>query len=435
MVINMDEKRIEEYVCGIKAEIAPATGCTEPAAVALCVSAATRVLGSSPEKITVNVSEYIFKNAMNVGIPGVDAIGLNMAVALGAICSKPEKLLLVLSDLSDEEKSLAKGLLEENRIVINIASDSPKIYIQAVAEGGGHIGKAVIENGHSNFVSVSLDSEVLYRGDRDGTSAIGTLEEKAYTRTVAEIWEFVKEVDSGRLNFLNELIRLNHEMSHEGLENCYGLQVGKNILGSSKAGLVSDDISNYAVSVTAAAADARMSGCEKSVMSVGGSGNQGLTATLPLIAIGEKIGCSEEVLYKSLALSILVTVHVKHYIGRLSVLCGCSIAAAIGVAAAIVFMLSGSLQQAEQAINTMVADISGVVCDGAKPGCALKIATSVSSAVRAASLAISNLGASGHDGIVNSDVEISLKNLGTLGNEGMNNTNQAILRMVLNKKA
>lgn len=430
----MDKNRIQEYIAAIKAETAPATGCTEPAAVALCAAAAAHVLNGVPDKVTVTVSEYIFKNAMNVGIPGVNATGLEMAVALGIICAEPEKKLQVLSDLSEEEKGQAHALCKAKKITISIAQDKPKVYIQVLAGQGSHKAEAVIENSHSEFTDIILDEVSLYSKENRTLPETESAAE-TYTRTLEEIWQFVMLAPPEELAFLEELITLNSSMAQEGLGHPYGLQVGKSLRDSAQNGLIADDIANYAVSVTAAAADARMAGCEKTVMSVGGSGNQGLTATLPLIAIASKMGCSSDVLYKSLALSILVTVHVKRYIGKLSVLCGCSLAAAFGVAAGAVFLLGGNFCQAKRAINTIVADISGVVCDGAKPGCALKIATSVSSAIRAASLAIADLGATGTDGIVHSDVELSLQNLGTLGNEGMQNTNQSILKMVLHKES
>ena len=200
------------------------------------------------------------------------------------------------------------------------------------------------------------------------------------------------------------------------------------------AGLIAEDTANFAAAYTAAADDARMSGCEQAVMSVAGSGNQGLTATLPVIAVARKSGKPEEVMLRALAISILITIHAKEYIGRLSVLCGCGVASSIGVTAGVVYMLGGTLEQAEMGIRTMTADISGIVCDGAKPGCALKIATSVGAAMRAASFALSGIGASAHDGIVAGDVEETLRNLGELGADGMAAANQVILDMLLHKQ-
>lgn len=431
----MDSQKIETYILGIKKEIAPATGCTEPAAIALCAAYAAQLLNKPVETVQVNVSEYILKNAMNVGIPGTGVTGLNMAAALGTQHAHPEKKLSVLSGFSPEERERAFELVAQHKVGVQVAPNAPKVFIQVLARNGEEETEAIIADAHDNLTFLRHNKVIVFNKQenaplQDKQEPV----ESEYHRTLGEIWEFARCVPGEKLEFLEELIRLNEGIATEGLKHPYGLQVGQNIRHSAVLGFMGEDLTNYAVAATAAAADARMSGCERSVMSVAGSGNQGLTATVPLIALARKTGCSQEKLYRSLALSILVTVHAKRYIGKLSVLCGCSIAAAIGVSAAIVFLRDGSFSQAEKAINTMVADIAGVVCDGAKPGCALKIATAVHSAVLAASMALCGLGASGYDGIVDQDAEHSLKNLGILGNVGMDHTNQTILSMLLEKQ-
>lgn len=430
----MDCNKMEAYLAGIRQEIAPATGCTEPAAIALCAAAAAQPLSLPAEEIQVAVSEYILKNAMNVGIPGAGVTGLDMAAALGALGACPEKQLSVLSGITPQQREKAKALVSQGKVVVSLAPHSPKVYIKVVARAGQEEGEAVISGAHDSLVFLRHNNVILLDTSQPSTEGESHDSQLEYDRTLKEIWEFAHTVPFQKLSFLEEVVRLNGGIAQEGLEHPYGLQVGLNIRHGAQSGLMADDLANYAVAVTAAAADARMSGCDRPVMSVAGSGNQGLTATVPLIALAGKLGCSQETLYRCLALSILVTVHAKRYIGKLSVLCGCSIAAAIGVSAAIVFLEGGSFPQAEKAINTMVADISGVVCDGAKPGCALKIATAVHSAVLAASMALADLGATGHDGIVDQDTERSLQNLGILGNVGMDHTNETILNLLLEKQ-
>lgn len=430
----MKKEQVVQYIQLIKVETAPAMGCTEPAAAALCAAAAAGQLGRSPETLTVEVSAYIFKNAMNVGIPGISEIGLNIACAMGAVCARPEKGLSVLADLDEDQRKAAKILAQHT--TISIASGTPKVYIRAVACADGEYGEAVIQDTHTQFVYFGKNGECTMRRcpDTPVPAEPNADKEEPVSLDIAGIWEFGRQVGAEQLYFLRELVEVNSAIAQEGLTNTYGLQVGKRMRRGADIGLIAEDTANFAVAVTAAAADARMSGCEKAVMSVAGSGNQGLTATLPVIAVAMKTGKSEEIMLRSLAISILTTIHAKEYIGRLSVLCGCGVASAIGVTAGIVFMLGGSLPQAEMGIRTMTADISGIVCDGAKPGCALKIATSVSAAMRAATFALSGIGATDHDGIVAGDVEDTLKNLGDLGLEGMADTNRIILDMLLHKQ-
>lgn len=429
----MEESRRRFYQCLLHREIAPALGCTEPAAAALTAACAAKCLGCIPEEILVRTSQYILKNAMNVGIPGIGMTGLDIAVALGALSASPEKELMILSGISPEKKRQAKAMTEQGKVRIELASTEEKIYIEVQVRAGAETAKAITAEAHKNITYVEKNDRVCYRKERKIRKAEETAEE-IYTVTLEEILDFSEHTALENLEFLREVIQINREIALEGISHKYGLQVGKNLMDGTENGLVGQDAANYAAAMTAAAADARMAGCEKPVMSAAGSGNQGLTATIPIAAVGEKLELGEEKILRALALSILLTVHTKHYLGRLSVLCGCSISSAMGVACGIVFMLGGTYAQMTWAINSMVADISGVVCDGAKPGCALKIATAVQSAVRAANMALNGSGADSHDGIVHVNAEKTLENLGILGNWGMKDTNRIILDLMLEKQ-
>ena len=429
----MEESRRRFYQSLLHREIAPALGCTEPAAAALTAACAAKCLGCIPEEILVRTSQYILKNAMNVGIPGIGMTGLDIAVALGALSASPEKELMILSGISPEKKRQAKTMTEEGKVRIELASTEEKIYIEVQVRAGAETAKAITAEAHKNITYVEKNGRVCYRKERKIRKAEETAEEP-YTVTLEEILDFSEHTALENLEFLREVIQINREIALEGISHKYGLQVGKNLMDGTENGLVGQDAANYAAAMTAAAADARMAGCEKPVMSAAGSGNQGLTATIPIAAVGEKLELGEEKILRALALSILLTVHTKHYLGRLSVLCGCSISSAMGVACGIVFMLGGTYAQMTWAINSMVADISGVVCDGAKPGCALKIATAVQSAVRAANMALNGSGADSHDGIVHVNAEKTLENLGILGNWGMKDTNRIILDLMLEKQ-
>nr|WP_320960142.1 L-serine ammonia-lyase, iron-sulfur-dependent, subunit alpha [Blautia coccoides] len=429
----MEESRRRFYQSLLHREIAPALGCTEPAAAALTAACAAKCLGCIPEEILVRTSQYILKNAMNVGIPGIGMTGLDIAVALGALSASPEKELMILSGISPEKKRQAKTMTEEGKVRIELASTEEKIYIEVQVRAGAETAKAITAEAHKNITYVEKNGRVCYRKERKIRKAEETAEEP-YTVTLEEILDFSEHTALENLGFLREVIQINREIALEGISHKYGLQVGKNLMDGTENGLVGQDAANYAAAMTAAAADARMAGCEKPVMSAAGSGNQGLTATIPIAAVGEKLELGEEKILRALALSILLTVHTKHYLGRLSVLCGCSISSAMGVACGIVFMLGGTYAQMTWAINSMVADISGVVCDGAKPGCALKIATAVQSAVRAANMALNGSGADSPDGIVHVNAEKTLENLGILGNWGMKDTNRIILDLMLEKQ-
>ena len=428
----MNQQQIDRYIRLIRSETAPAMGCTEPAAGALCAAAAAAQLGCAPESLAVEVSSYIFKNAMNVGIPGTGETGLDIACAMGALCPKPDLGLSVLGEFDPGRLPEARRLARNTRI--SVAEGVPKVYIRAVAHGGGSYGEAVIRDTHTGIVYLGRDGVPSMEKDMQPASSAPESGGEGAQLDIPGIWQFGQEVPVSALYFLRELVQVNCAMAEEGLSHPYGLQVGRQMHSGTAAGLIAEDTANFAAAYTAAAADARMSGCEQAVMSVAGSGNQGLTATLPVIAVARKSGKPEEVMLRALAISILTTIHAKEYIGRLSVLCGCGVASSIGVTAGVVYMLGGTLEQAEMGIRTMTADISGIVCDGAKPGCALKIATSVGAAMRAASFALSGIGASAHDGIVAGDVEETLRNLGELGADGMAAANQVILDMLLHKQ-
>lgn len=425
----MTQQNMESMLALLRSELAPATGCTEPAAIGLCAAAASRQLGEAPVSLRVEVSDYMLKNAMNVGIPGMKDVGLDIAAAMGAVSAQPEKGLAVLGNLTEAQHVQAKALAAKT--TIELRSDVPKVYIHVQAHSTAHMGEAIIQDTHTHIALLGRDGVTTLDerlcADRQEAAV------QSQTPGLPEIWTFAQTVPAEKLSFLDELIKLNESMAHEGLEHAYGLRVGQKLMDGVERGFLGNDAANYIVAVTAAAADARMSGREQPVMSVAGSGNQGLTASLPIIAAAEKAGLSRDELRRCLAVSLLVTIHVKSFIGRLSVLCGCGVASAIGVTAALVYMQGGTREQAEMGIRTMIADLSGMVCDGAKPGCALKIATAVSAAMRAATLALAGIGATAHDGIVAEGVEDTLKNLGALGTEGMAGTNRAILDMLMNK--
>ena len=423
----MTSSRQDQLIALIQDQIRPAVGCTEPGAAAYAAAVAAQTLGETPERLTVSVSRNILKNAMGVGIPGTDMVGLPIAVALGALCGDAGAGLAVLHNITDEDVAQAQKLVDAQGVQVCLSDHPQKLYIDVLAEAGEHSARTVIAGTHTNIIRIEKDGQCISTGDgteESGAAGVGA------ELSLKEIDDFVRSVSSEKLNFLRECINMNSAISQEGLEHPYGLGIGQSIYETLPE---NNSEENYALAVTCAAADARMGGCTLPVMSSCGSGNQGLTATLPVIAVARKRGLSEEDTFRALAYSLLVTIHVKQHLGKLSALCACSVGASIGTACALTYLDGGTLQQIGHCVDNVVADVSGVICDGAKAGCALKIATGVSSAFRGSMLAMKNRNASALDGIVGHDPEASVDNLGNLCNTGMLDTDRVILDMLVCK--
>ena len=423
----MTSSRQDQLIALIQDQIRPAVGCTEPGAAAYAAAVAAQTLGETPERLTVSVSRNILKNAMGVGIPGTDMVGLPIAVALGALCGDAGAGLAVLHNITDEDVAQAQKLVDAQGVQVCLSDHPQKLYIDVLAEAGEHSARTVIAGTHTNIIRIEKDGQCISTGDgAEESGAAGAGAELS----LKEIDDFVRSVSSEKLSFLRECINMNSAISQEGLEHPYGLGIGQSIYETLPE---NNSEENYALAVTCAAADARMGGCTLPVMSSCGSGNQGLTATLPVIAVARKRGLSEEDTFRALAYSLLVTIHVKQHLGKLSALCACSVGASIGTACALTYLDGGTLQQIGHCVDNVVEDVSGVICDGAKAGCALKIATGVSSAFRGSMLAMKNRNASALDGIVGHDPEASVDNLGNLCNTGMLDTDRVILDMLVCK--
>ncbi len=418
----------KNYLAILRAELRPALGCTEPIAVALAVARAREALGGMPDAVRLRVSRNILKNAMGVGIPGTGMVGLEVAAALSCVAGRSAYGLEVLAGAGEEDCARARRLAAQRLVQVEAKETDKKLYIEAELTRGGHTALCVIEDTHMNIVLVTLDGAVLERGQPQGQHAGAAAE---HALSVAGIYRFATTVDAGELQFLRDVIQMNEAVAQEGLRRDYGMRVGRVLRGDGPESEVS--LKDYAVAYTAAAADARMAGCTLPVMSTAGSGNQGLTATLPVVAVARRLDLDEESLLRAQALSQLITIHIKTHIGRLSPLCGCAIAASIGSCCGVTYLLGGALEAMQCAVQNMIADISGLICDGAKSGCALKIATSVASAMQCAQLALAGVSAGCLDGIIATDVEQTIRNLGSLGNLGMQTTDRVILDMMIAK--
>lgn len=440
----MQNSRIQEIIELIKKEVKPALGCTEPIAVSLAVARsceALRDIDCSIDSINVEVSANILKNGMGVGIPGTGMIGLHIASALAATCGKSKYKLEVLKDLGASSIDKAKKLVDDKKVSITLADTSLKLYIKAnvigTCKGIEHTASTVIKDNHDSIVSVELDGvSVFSTGNAEGAGIcnISSAEKTTldYKLSVKEILEFVSSVNINDIDFILDSVKLNKALADEGLRADYGLKVGRTILSAEHNSIFGDSVMTYAMAATAAASDARMAGCTMPAMSNSGSGNQGITVTVPVIAVAEKLHTSREDLARALTLSHLIAIHIKGYLGKLSALCGCVIAST-GSSCGIVYLKGGGYDQICYAIKNMIGNITGMVCDGAKVGCALKVASGVSSSIQAAVLAMDNICISSNDGIIEDCIEKTICNLGTIGSKGMQSTDKMILDIMVCK--
>ena len=437
--------REAEIIELIRKEVKPALGCTEPIAVALAVAKAMEIIEekcstesswrlSGDYRLGIEVSGNILKNGMGVGIPGTGMVGLHIAAALGAACGKSCYGLEVLHDLDDMSIARAKQMVDEGKVTVGIADTAHKLYVKAkVTADDCHSAYAVIEDNHDSIVETCFDGCILSECHAgEGTPEAeqkGTLD---YNLTVREIFDFASTVAYSDIEFILESRTLNLALAEEGLRGAYGLRVGHAISLECNKEVFGSDFLSYAMALTAAASDARMAGCTLPAMSNSGSGNQGITVTMPVIAYSLRYGTADEQLARALVLSHLIAIHIKGYLGKLSALCGCVIAST-GSACGLVYLRGGDYEQVCSAIKNMIGNITGMVCDGAKVGCAMKVASGVSSALQSAVLARENLCISEHDGIIEKDIEKTIRNLGKIGSIGMQSTDNMILDIMVCK--
>ncbi|MBR4068959.1 MAG: serine dehydratase subunit alpha family protein [Clostridia bacterium] len=418
----------QKYLYAMQQEIKPALGCTEPIAVALAVAKAKETLGCLPQRVELWVSCNILKNAMGVGIPGTGMVGLEIASALSCVAGRSLYGLEVLSGAKEEDYEAARAYAAEGRICVQTKDTDKKLYIEAHVYADGHEAVCIIEDAHTAITLVKLDDQILEYSEPQSQHPGSALD---YGLDVSGIYRFITKVELEKIAFLRDVIAMNDAIAQEGLLRRYGMRVGQVLQG----GLPMEELSltDYVCAYTAAAADARMAGCTLPVMSTAGSGNQGICASLPVAAAARRLRIDEEPLLRAEALSQLITIHIKTHIGKLSPLCGCAIAASIGSAAGITYLLGGGLTEILYAIQNMISDISGMICDGAKSSCALKIASSLASAIQCARLANAGVTATKHDGIIAADAEESIRNLANLGSAGMDRADRVILDMMITK--
>ena len=427
MITETERKRIIDL---IHQEVVPAIGCTEPIAVALCVAKATETLGTKPEKISVLLSANILKNAMGVGIPGTGMIGLPIAIALGALIGKSEYQLEVLKDSTPDVVEEGKRFIEEKRIHISLKENiEEKLYIEVCCEAGDDKATAVIAGGHTTFIYIERNGEVLFQKQH---TASCEKEEECLELTLRKVYDFALNTPLDEISFILETARLNKAAAERSFEGNYGHGLGKMLRGTYEHKVMGDSVFSHILSYTSGACDARMAGAMIPVMSNSGSGNQGISATLPVLVFAEENDKSEEELIRALMLSHLTVIYIKQSLGRLSALCGC-VVAATGSSCGITWLMGGTYDQVAYAVQNMIANLTGMICDGAKPSCALKVTTGVSTAVLSAIMAMENRCVTSVEGIIDEDVDQSIRNLTKIGSKGMNETDKLVLEIMTGK--
>lgn len=423
----------EEYnkiVALVKREVVPAIGCTEPMAVALAVAKTKEILGEVPKLLVVSLSANMLKNAMGVGIPGTGMVGLPIAIALGALVGKSAYELEVLKDLTPESVEQGKEYIAQNRIRIVQKKDTDeKLYIEVEGHSGDDYAKVIISGTHTHFSYIAKNNDILL--DEQSTEKQET---KSYSPklTMRMVYDFATTAPLEDIRFILETAEVNRKAAEMSLMNHYGHALGRTIFMEPKSQFFGNGVYAKILSYTSAACDARMAGVKIPVMSNSGSGNQGIAASLPVWVFAKERLKSEEELIRALMLSHLSVIYIKQSFGRLSPLCGC-VVAATGSACGLTYLMGGTFEQIVYSVKNMIANITGMICDGAKPSCSLKVATGVSTAVLSAMLAIENEVVSSVEGIIDDDVEKCVQNMANIGIKGMSSTDNLVLDIMIRK--
>ena len=420
----------EAIRCLMEREIVPTIGCTEPIAVSLCVAKTAELLEHRPEKIDVFLSPNIIKNPMGVGIPGTKMIGLPIAIALGAIIGKSELELEVLRDFNDDDLKKAKEFIEHDRINIFVKNDiTETLYIEVVSSANNENAKAIISGAHTFFSYIEKNGEVLVSKEFEKIET----DNDTIDLSLKKVFDYAHESPIEELNFIYEAAKINQKVSNLAQHGEYGHSVSQVLAGKNGVSVFGNNPHSKMLIATAGACDIRMDGAKVVVMSNSGSGNQGIAATLPVLSYAEEIDADKETLVRALVLSNLSVIYIKQHLGRLSALCGC-VVASTGSSCGITYLMNGRYEQITYATKNMIANITGMICDGAKPSCSLKISSGVSTALLSALMAIENKVISGQEGIVDEDVDQTIRNMSEIGKTGMMETDKVVLNIMTNKK-
>ena len=421
----IDQETRRRIIALVRREVVPAIGCTEPMCVALCTAKATEQLGCRPEHITALLSANILKNAMGVGIPGTGMIGLPIAIALGAIVGRSEYQLEVLRDLTPEALAEGKQFVAERRIDIRRKEGlCDKLYVEVIVEAAGRRETAVIAGSHTHFVAGDASYGRTTPQNDDDADEIAL--------NMRMVYDFATTAPLDEIRFIEEARRLNMDAAREALKGNYGHNLGKTIDRPLSKGIFGNTIFAHIISRTASACDARMGGAMIPVMSNSGSGNQGICATNPVCVYAKENENTEEELLRALMLSHLTSIYIKQSLGKLSALCGC-VVASIGSSCGITYLMGGDYERVCRSVKNMIANLTGMICDGAKPSCSLKITSGVSTALLSSLLAMEGKCVTADEGIVDDSVDRSIHNLTSIGAEAMCATDELVLDIMTSK--
>lgn len=423
----MQSKIEKELLNILKDEMKPSVGCTEPAAVALASSKAYQAVGGELTGISITTDPALFKTSRTCVVPGTNVTGYILTAVLGILVGEPSLELEVLKHVDEKSVAKAKSWLKKGIVEVAMKEGEVGIYVEAVVRTSKGVGRAVIRDTHTNIVLVEANGKVIYKKKK------GSKEEKHFSITslkVTDLIRFVEEIPFADIKFVLDAVKMNKELAQEGLNGRFGMGVGANMLSLLGENKIADDPITSAQILVASATDARFGGATKPAMSIAGSGSHGITATLPVAVMAERMGIGKERLARAITLSLLLTIYIKTYSGRLSAFCGCAVTAAVGASAGAVYLLGGGDEQVGYAIKNMAADVTGIICDGGNFSCALKTSTGAGAAVRAALLALKGVVIPDDIGIVGRGAEETIKNMGRISFPGMVETDKVILDIV-----
>ena len=420
------------FIETVKREVVPALGCTEPVSVALAAALATRELGDIPTQIDAFVSPNLMKNGMGVGVPGTGMVGLPIAAAVGAIAGDADAGLEVLKNITPADVDKAKVMLDSQSVSVGVADVSNILFAKVTVCRGTDCVTVIIADSHTRVVSIEKNDQVLFIADQTDAAQPAAKENIFEQATAHDIFEFALNAPIEEIEFISQAYSLNDELSKEGLTGKYGLQIGATFQRNVDRGLLSGGLLTDILRRTSAASDARMDGAMKPAMSNSGSGNQGIAATMPVVVVAEHVKADHETTIRALMMSHLMAIYIKSYQNKLSALCGAT-TASMGAVAGMTWLLGGQFSHISNAICSMIGDITGIICDGAKTSCAMKVSSSASAAIKAALMALDGIRVTGNEGIVADDVDASIRNMSALANGAMTQTDVQILEIMVHK--